>query len=131
MSDSHANDDIVVNKFTEEGELVVSGTSSTIEGTTLCVIGDLSELVVYCDVNEIDVPKVMIGYPTRISFDGLPNEFFDGKVKRISTVGKFHSRKSIVTFGVEIDILDEKTGLRPAMTCDVDISMEVRENVLH
>lgn len=121
---------VIVNKSTEEGELVVSGTSSSIEGTTLCVIGELTKKIIYCNVNEIDVPKVRIGFPAKISFDGIPNVFFKGKVKRISTIGIFNSQKSIVTFGVEIDILDEETKLRPAMTCDVDISMEVKKNVL-
>jgi len=121
---------VIVNKYTEEGELVVSGTSSNIQGTTLCVIGDLSNLIIYCGVNEIDIPKIRIGYPTKISFDGLPNVVFQGKVKRISTLGNFNNRKNVVTFGVEIDILDKDTGLKPAMTCDIDITMAKKEDVL-
>ncbi|MBU1627443.1 efflux RND transporter periplasmic adaptor subunit [bacterium] len=121
---------VIVNKNTEEGELVISGTSSSIEGTTLCVIGELSKKIIYCNVNEIDIPKIRIGYPTKISFDGIPNVTFKGKVKRIATVGIFNSQKSIVTFGVEIDILDEETKLKPAMTCDVDISMEEKKDVI-
>jgi len=121
---------VIVSKNVEEGELVVSGTSSMVEGTTICIIGDLSKLIVVCYVNEIDVPKVRTGFPVKIKFDGIPNTTFQGKVKRIATIGAINSQKSIVTFNVEIEIIDKDTGLKPAMTCDVDISMEVKEDVL-
>jgi multidrug efflux pump subunit AcrA (membrane-fusion protein) len=121
---------VIVNKLVEEGELVVSGISSTIEGTNLCVIGDLSKLVVYCNVNEIDVPKIRLGFPTKITVDGLPNEFFNGKVKRIATQGSLNSSKTIVTYGVEIELLSSGAKLKPAMTCDVKITMESKVKVL-
>lgn len=121
---------IVVQKSTEEGELVVSGISSNIEGTTLCVIGDPSEIIISCNVNEIDIPKIKVDYPVLITFDGLPNDKMNGRIKRIATVGQFQQDRGIVTFPVEIEILEKETRLKPGMTTDIKVSMEAKDDIL-
>ncbi len=121
---------IIIGSDVEVGELVVSGISSYMVGTTVFQIGDPSELIVKSAISEIDLGRLMIGQEVRIVSDSYPDEVYFGKVKNIAPVGKIEQGASIVTFGVEIEILDPDVRMRQGMSCDIDIIFDTRENVL-
>lgn len=121
---------IVIERGVEVGEMVVTGVSSYMVGTTVFQIGDPSEMNVISSISEIDIGRLKIGQDVRIVSDSYPDKVYLGKVKNIAPVGKIKQGASIVTFDVEIEILDPDSRLRQGMSCDIDIIFDTRENVL-
>ncbi len=121
---------IVIGREAEVGEIVVTGISSYMVGTTVFQIGDPSEMIVKSSISEIDLGRLEIGQEVRIVSDSYPDEAYLGKVKNIAPVGIIKQGSSIVTFDVEIEILDPDVRLRQGMSCDIDIIFDTRENVL-
>lgn len=121
---------IVIGREVEVGEMVVTGISSYMVGTSVFQIGDPSEMIVKSSISEIDLGRLMIGQEVRIVSDSYPDEVYLGKVKNIAPVGIIKQGASIVTFDVEIEILDPDVRLRQGMSCDIDIIFDTRENVL-
>jgi len=121
---------IIIGSELEVGEMVVTGISSYMVGTTVFQIGDPSEMIVKSAISEIDLGRLKIGQEVRIVADSYPDEVYLGKVKNIAPVGKIGQGASIVTFDVEIEILDPDVRMRQGMSCDIDIIFDTRENVL-
>ena len=121
---------IVIAREVEVGEMVVTGISSYMVGSTVFQIGDPSEMIVKSSISEIDLGQLMVGQDVRIVSDSYPDKVYSGKVKNIAPVGKIQQGSSIVTFDVEIEILDPDARLRQGMSCDIDIIFDTRENVL-
>ncbi len=121
---------IIIGSEVEVGELVVSGISSYMVGTTVFQIGDPSEMIVKSSISEIDLGRLRIGQEVRIVPDSYPDDVYQGKVKNIAPVGIIKQGSSIVTFDVEIEILNPDARLRQGMSCDIDIISDTRENVL-
>lgn len=121
---------IVIARGVEIGEMVVTGISSYMVGTTVFQIGDPSEMIVKSSISEVDVGRLRLGQEVKIVADSYPDDFYQGKVKSVAPIGKIKQGASIVTFEVEIEILNLDTRLRHGMSCDIDIIMDKRENVL-
>jgi HlyD family secretion protein len=120
---------LVIARDVEVGEMVVTGISSYMVGTTVFQIGDPSEMIVKSSISEVDVGRLKEGQEVKIVADSYPNDTFRGEVKSIAPVGKINQGDSIVTFEVEIEILNPDARLRQGMSCDIDIIMDRRENV--
>jgi HlyD family secretion protein len=121
---------LVIARNVEQGEMVVTGISSYMVGTTVFQIGDPSEMIVKSSISEVDMGRLREGQEVRIVADSYPDDSYEGRVKSIAPVGQIKQGESIVTFEVEIEILDPDTRLRQGMSCDIDIIMERREDVL-
>ena len=121
---------LVIAREVEEGEMVVTGISSYMVGTTVFQIGDPSEMIVKSSISEVDVGRIKVGQEVKIVADSYPEISYQGRVKSIAPVGKIKQGESIVTFEAEIEILDPDAKLRQGMSCDIDIFVERRENVL-
>ena len=121
---------IVIGSDVEVGEMVVSGISTYMVGTSVFQIGDPSEMIVKSSISEIDLGHLKIGQDVRIVSDSYPDDVYLGKVKNIAPIGRINPGASIVTFDVEIEILDSDVRLRQGMSCDIDIIFDTRENVL-
>jgi HlyD family secretion protein len=121
---------LVIAREVEEGEMVVTGISSYMVGTTVFQIGDPSELIVKSSISEVDVGRIKVGQDVKIVTDSYPEISYEGRVKSIAPVGKIKQGETIVTFEAEIEILDPDAKLRQGMSCDIDIYVDRRENVL-
>lgn len=121
---------LVIAREVEEGEMVVTGISSYMVGTTVFQIGDPSEMIVKSSISEVDVGRIKVGQDVKIVADSYPEISYQGRVKSIAPVGKIKQGESIVTFEAEIEILDPDAKLRQGMSCDIDIFVDRRENVL-
>ncbi len=121
---------LVIARNVEAGEMVVTGISSYMVGTTMFQIGDPSEMIVKSSISEVDLGRLLEGLEVRIVADSYPDDSYAGRVKRIAPVGRIKQGESIVTFEVEIEILNPDTRLRQGMSCDIDIIMDRRENVI-
>lgn len=121
---------LVIAREVEEGEMVVTGISSYMVGTTVFQVGDPSEMIVNSSISEVDVGRIKVGQDVKIVTDSYPEISYRGRVKSIAPVGKIKQGETIVTFDAEIEILDPDEKLRQGMSCDIDIYVDRRENVL-
>lgn len=122
---------ILTRRNVEIGEVVASGLSSYTGGTVLFEIGDPSQLVVRGDVAEIDIAKMKVGQEVGIVVDAYPDTTYRGQVRWIAPVGQKKSGSTIVTFDVEIDVLDREPNLRQGMSCDIDVIFARRDSTVH
>ncbi len=98
-----------------EGELLVPG-------QPVITLGDLSTLQVETtDLDEIDVARVSVGQEASVTFDGVPERVFIGRVTRISPMAAPGSGGVSYTAIVELDEMDPR--LRWGMTAFVDIEV--------
>jgi RND family efflux transporter MFP subunit len=121
---------IVIARDVEVGEMVVTGISSYMVGTTVFQIGDPSEMIVKSYISEVDVGRLRVGQEVVIVADSYPDFTYQGRLKSIAPTGMIKQGESIVTFETEIEIMDPDPKLRQGMSCDIDIIMDSRENVL-
>ncbi len=78
---------VVIKRGVELGETVTSGVSSFNAGTVLFTVADLKSLIIRVNLNEVDIAKVHVGQPVRISLDAYPQKVFTGKVSLRRALG--------------------------------------------
>ncbi len=111
----------VIRRKVNQGEIVTAGNVSTSVGTLIMVLADLNEILVRCKVNEVDVPKIRIGQPAEVRLDAIRGKSYRGEVVRIASAGERDTTKNVVTFEVDVRLLDPDPRVRPDMTAAVDI----------
>jgi HlyD family secretion protein len=110
------------------GEIITSGTATFGGGTVLMRIADLSHMVVKSNINEVNIPRVLVGQAVDIRLDALPGQSFQGTVLGIATQGV--RTENIVTYEVTIAIDTPHKVLKPMLTANVDIVTKQLEDVL-
>ncbi|HWC65643.1 MAG TPA: efflux RND transporter periplasmic adaptor subunit, partial [Thermoanaerobaculia bacterium] len=91
---------VVIKKGVELGETVTSGVSSFNEGTVLFTVADLKSLLIRVNLNEVDIAKVKVGEPVRITLDAYPQKAFTGRVRFVAPAAKLVDK--IKVFEVEV-----------------------------
>lgn len=133
----------IVSKLDVElGERVVGTAQMT--GTEMLRIADLSKMEARVDVNENDIIRVNNGDTASIDVDSYTHtgKLFTGVVTNIANTANDRTSPDAVTeFEVRIRILNSSyedlvkeqgsvTPFRPGMTASVDITTEVKEDIL-
>lgn len=72
-------DGIVLKRELREGESVTS-----LNPLPLCRIGDMSQLFVRAEIDELDITHVAVGQHATVSADALADKTFEGKIVRLS-----------------------------------------------
>ena len=92
-------------------------------GQALVVVGDLATMrVETTDLDEIDVARVAMGQQATVTFDGLPDRVFVGRVARISPMAD--PGAGGVSYGSIIELDEGDPAIRWGMTAFVDIEVE-------
>lgn len=115
----------------EVGEKVL-GTSFNI-GSNIMTISDLSKMECQVEVGETDVTLIKLGDTARIEIDAFPDKILKGYVYEVgnSALSKATgTQEEVVNFIVKIRIINNDLDLRPGMSCNVDIEVARKENVL-
>lgn len=115
----------------ELGEKVVG--TQTMAGTTIMTISDLSSMEADIEVSETDITLIQIGDTAKIEVDAFPEKEITGIVFEISNTAKskgLGTQEQIVNFLVKIKILNKDVELRPGMSCNADIKVESKYNVV-
>ena len=106
-----------------------AGAAATVSSGSLITIGDLSQMTVSVQVNEMDISKVSVGQAARATFSALPNVELDATVTRIATVSSADASSAlsgyggnVVTYAVDLLIPNPDPSLKPGMTASVTIS---------
>ena len=121
-------DGVVIKKGVELGDTITSGVSSFNAGTVVFTVADLKSLIIRVNLNEVDIAKVQVGLPVRVTLDAYPQKTFTGKVRFVAPAAKLAEK--IKVFEVEI-ALDELTeAFRTGMSANVEILGEKRTKAL-
>lgn len=119
---------VVITKGVELGETVTSGVSSFNAGTVLFTVADLKSLLIKVNLNEVDIAKVSVGQPVRITLDAYPQKVFTGKVRFVAPSAKLQEK--IKVFLVEIALDELSDAYRTGMSANVEILGQKREKAV-
>jgi RND family efflux transporter MFP subunit len=113
----------------EKGTIVTSALTNGNGGTSVMTIADLTDLRIIGAIDEAQIGRVAPDQPVEIRVDAYPDRVFEGRVERVSPLGKEVS--SVVTFDVEIVVSDKSSALlRSGMSADVEIVTSEQADVL-
>jgi HlyD family secretion protein len=119
---------VVIRRPVELGDTVMSGVSSFNAGTVLMTVADVDTMIIKAGINEVDIGKVRLNQPVKLSLDAYPKVKFAGKIQRIAPAARLEEKVKV--FDVEIAIDRQGTELRTGMTANIDIVGEKRAKVL-
>ena len=119
---------VVITKGVELGETVTSGVSSFNAGTVLFTLADLSTMLIKVNLNEVDIAKVNVGQPVRITLDAYPQKTFTGKVRFVAPAAKLLEK--IKVFPIEIALDELGDAYRTGMSANVEILGEKKDKAV-
>ena len=119
---------VVIKKGVELGETVTSGVSSFNAGTVLFTVADLKSLLIRVNLNEVDIAKVHVGQPVRITLDAYPQKVFTGKVRFVAPAAKLVEK--IKVFEVEVALDELGDSFKTGMSANVEILGEKRDRAV-
>jgi HlyD family secretion protein len=121
-------DGVVIRRPVELGDTVMSGVSSFNAGTVLMTVADVETMIIKAGINEVDIGKVRLEQPVKVTLDAYPKVKFAGKILRIAPAARLEEKVKV--FEVEIAIEHQGAELRTGMTANIDIVGEKRSKVL-
>ncbi len=121
-------DGVVIKKGAELGDTITSGVSSFNAGTVVFTVADLKSLIVKVNLNEVDIAKVKVGQPVRITLDAYPQKAFTGRVRFVAPAAELADK--IKVFKVEIALDDLAEAFRTGMSANVEILGEKRQQAV-
>ena len=121
-------DGVVLTKNVEIGESITSGVSSFNAGTVVFTVADVSKMIVKAGVNEVDIGKIRVGMPVRVTLDAYPKVKFQGRIDRIAPAVRIDDKVRV--FDVEIRLDAQGRELRSGMTANIEVNGERKDKVL-
>jgi HlyD family secretion protein len=121
-------DGVVLTKDAEIGESITSGVSSFNAGTVLFTVADVSKMIVKAGVNEVDIGKIRVGMPVKVTLDAYPKIAFQGRIDRIAPAVRIDDKVRV--FDVEVRLDAQGRELRSGMTANIEVKGERKEKVL-
>jgi HlyD family secretion protein len=121
-------DGTVLTKNVEIGESITSGVSSFNAGTILFTVADVSKMIVKAGVNEVDIGKIKVGMPVKVTLDAYPKVSFQGRIDRIAPAVRIDDKVRV--FDVEVRLDAQGRELRSGMTANIEVVGERKEKVL-
>ena len=128
-------DGVVLYRYLEEGDSVSSIRVAGGNATVLMTLGDLSELFVDGEVDEVDVgelidqQRIREGLPARITVESFKQRKFAGRVARITPLG-LEDQNGIVTFEIRIVFDNPERLLLANMTANSVIVLDEKTDTL-
>jgi HlyD family secretion protein len=122
---------VVTQLNSELGEKVVG--TQMMAGTSIMTISDLSSMEADIEISENDISLVKIGDTAAIDVDAYPDRTITGIVFEISNTAKSKgvgTQEEIINFVVKIRIIDKEIALKPGMSCNADIRVKSKFDVV-
>jgi len=119
---------VVIKRGVELGDMVTSGVSSFNAGTVLFTVADLKSLIIRVNLNEVDIAKVQVGQPVRITLDAYPQKVFTGKVSFVAPAAELVEK--IKVFKVEVKLDELSDTFRTGMSANVEILGDKRAKAI-
>ena len=121
-------DGLVLSRDVEVGDAVSSILVLGSQATLVMMLGDVSEVYVLGKVDEADIGRVYLGQRARIVVESFKDKSFEGKVTKISPLGK--EKDNVTTFEVRVSIQNPGGQLKTNMTANAEVILEERKGVL-
>jgi len=118
-----------------DGRRVLINGDTLGKGQPVCVLPDLSRMIVTLKLGEIETTRVKVGQPVLIHLDSVRNKVFHGTVRSLNTVAKmdnvFSGGSGRMVCGVLIMVKESDPNfLKPGMSADVEfICKEVKDTL--
>jgi HlyD family secretion protein len=119
---------LVLSRDVEVGDAVSSILILGSQATLVMMLGDVSEVYVLGKVDEADIGRVYMGQRARIVVESFKDKSFEGKVTKISPLGK--EKDNVTTFEVRVSIQNPGGELKTNMTANAEIILEEKKSVL-
>jgi len=119
---------MVITKAVQLGQTVTSGVSSFNEGTVMFTVANLQSMIIRVNLNEVDIAKVRVGQPVRVTLDAYPQKTFTGKVRFVAPAAKLQDK--IKVFAIEVALDNLADSFRTGMSANVEILGERRPATL-
>ena len=119
---------VIIKRGVEAGDTITSGVSSFNAGTVVFTVADLKSLIIRVNLNEVDIAKVRVGQPVRITLDAYPQKSFSGKVRFVAPAAELVEK--IKVFKVEIALDELAESYRTGMSANVEILGEKRDQAI-
>jgi len=119
---------VVLTKNIEIDETVTSGVSSFNAGTVMFTVADVSSMIVKAGVNEVDIGKIHVGQPVKVTLDAYSKVAFKGRIDRIAPAVRLDDKVRV--FDVEIRLDAQGRELRSGMTANIEVAGERKEKVV-
>jgi HlyD family secretion protein len=121
-------DGLVLSRDVEAGDAVSSILVLGTQATLIMTLGDVSEVYVLGKVDEADIGRVYLGQPARIVVESFKDKKFEGKVTKISPLGR--EKDNVTTFEVRVSIHNPGGELKVNMSANAEIILEEKKGVL-
>lgn len=124
-------DGVITRLQVEEGEMIVIGIQNQ-PGTTLMTVSDLSAVDAEIKVAEADVLRLSLADPATVALEAAPGRAFRGRVVEIgaSALPQAGPQAAAREFLVKVRLEGDIASLRPGLTCDAEVLVDERTNVL-
>jgi multidrug resistance efflux pump len=91
-------------------------------GQNILLLADLGHLrIETTDLSEVDVARIQVGDPVKITFDALPDVTIAG---RVTQIGSRAAQGAGVNYKVEVELAEIPDALRWGMTAFVDVEVD-------
>jgi HlyD family secretion protein len=121
-------DGLVLSRDVQVGDAVSSILVLGSQATQVMTLGDVSDVYVLGKVDEADIGKVYLGQPARIVVESFKDKKYEGKVTKISPLGK--EKDNVTTFEVRVSIHNPSLELKASMSANAEIILEEKKGVL-
>jgi len=119
----------------ERGETAVVGTMNN-PGSLLLTVADLSVMEAVIEVDETDVPEIVVGDSASVEIDAFEDQRFAGVVTKIgnSSIVPLNPATSgtsnqAIDFEVRITLTSPPAGIRPDLSATADVISDTRNQV--
>ncbi|MEO0331061.1 MAG: efflux RND transporter periplasmic adaptor subunit, partial [Bacteroidota bacterium] len=96
----------------------------------VATLPDLTSMISRTYVNEVDISRVTTGQEVEIGLDAFPDKKLTGKVTQVANIGEQRPNSDAKVFEVTVEVNENDTTLRPAMTTSNAIITNYIEDVL-
>src|SRR5260370_179696 len=115
-------DGLVLSRDVNVGDAVSSILILRSQATPIMTLGDVSEVYVQGKVDDAHIGKDYLNQPARIVVESFKDKKFEGKVTKISPLGK--EKDNVTTFEVRASIRNPGGELKTNMSANAEILLE-------
>lgn len=123
----------VEDRWRRDDETIEVGTTIR-ERDEIIYLPTASEFNVEVKINEVDLSKVEVGLPVKITVDAIPDQVFTGKVANLAQLPDQESRAmnpNLKLYKTVVELDPGQTRLRNGMSCRAEIQVEQYQDVLY
>jgi HlyD family secretion protein len=113
----------------EDERVVIEPGASVYQGQELFYFPDLSKMEVLAMLCESAVGRVRAGMPTRIRFEGSPEETWEGRVESVESLPR-RARNDVPYYPCRVALTAAPPELLPSKSAEVDFELEPSREVL-